>query len=96
MTYDILNLPDDPEQLKAIIVSLHDKMDEMSVELQRLTRIIEKFFNKSSEKIAKDDSQTVKQENTEPKQKRPGDQGKGRVGNNLGLPRRTVATLCSP
>jgi len=56
MTYDILNLPDDPEQLKAIIVSLHDKM---SVELQRLTRIIEKFFNKSSEKIAKDDSQTV-------------------------------------
>jgi len=78
MTYDILNLPDDPEQLKAIIVSLHDKMDKMSVELQRLTRIIEKFFNASSEKITKDDSQASAPENVESKPKRRKNGGGGR------------------
>ena len=58
VTYDPLHLPDDPEQLKAIIVSLHQsntelqtKLDKVVNELQRLTLLFEKFFNKSSQKL---------------------------------------------
>lgn len=80
MTYDITNLPNDPEQLKAIIVSLHEQMDKMSVELRRLTRIIEKFFDKSSEKIPKDDSSVPAPESViaDTKRKRNKNGGGGR------------------
>jgi hypothetical protein len=37
--------------------------DNAIAELQRLTRIIEKFFNKSSEKLLKEDSQADDQSN---------------------------------
>ena len=65
MTSEPLHLPDDSEQLKAIIISLmqsnaelQTKFDTMSAqfnkvtnELQRLTLLFEKFFNKSSQKL---------------------------------------------
>ena len=68
MIYDVNALPDDAVQLKAIIVSLsqtnvdllqsnaelHAKLDKMTAELQRITRLFEKFFNKSSEQLPKD------------------------------------------
>ncbi|MCL2118777.1 MAG: hypothetical protein FWH27_10170 [Planctomycetaceae bacterium] len=60
-SYDLEHLPDDPDQLKAIILALaksntelHAKLDKMTVELQRITRLFEKFFNKSSERLADD------------------------------------------
>ena len=70
MPYDPLHLPDDPEQLKAIIVSLthangelHAKLDKMTNELQRLTLLFEKFFNKSSQKLlqAQEEKEAEKQ-----------------------------------
>jgi Transposase and inactivated derivatives len=57
MQYDTSQLPDDPEQLKAIILELtqsnaelNSKLDKAIGELQRLSLLFEKFFNKSSQK----------------------------------------------
>ena len=58
MVYDSSNVPTDVTQLQQLVISLsqsnaelHAKLDKMTVELQRITRLFEKFFNKSSEKI---------------------------------------------
>ena len=62
MTYDPENLPDDVEQLKAIIASLLQSgaeaqatINKLTEELRRITLLFEKFFNKSSEKLPKDE-----------------------------------------
>jgi transposase len=61
MMYDIGNLPDNPEQLKAIIVFLHqanaeqrETIDKLTAEARRLAQLVEKFFGKSSEKLPKE------------------------------------------
>ena len=61
MVYDPAHLPDDAEQLKAIIVSLmqsnaesQNTINKLTDELRRLTNLIEKFFGKSSEKLLKE------------------------------------------
>ena len=70
MQYDTAQLPDDPEQLKGIIrelqksnEELQTKLDKALLELQRITRLFEKFFNKSSEKLLLDQE---KKKNKEP------------------------------
>ena len=58
MVYDKSNVPTDVAQLQELVISLsqanadlHAKLDKMTVELQRLTLLFEKFFNKSSQKL---------------------------------------------
>jgi transposase len=58
MVYDKSNVPNDVEQLQELVISqsqanadLHAKLDKMTKELQRLTLLFEKFFNKSSQKL---------------------------------------------
>jgi len=92
MIYDPTKLPDDPEQLKAIIVSLsqsnaelHAKLDKMTAELQRITRLFEKFFNKSSEKLLQEkqenqgakDKQTPENQDSEASKSKRGTKGGG-------------------
>ena len=87
MTYDISHLPDDPEFLKAIIISLQatvdrlsddlrcqsqtnaelqDMVNKLTAEVRRLTLLFEKFFNKSSEKLPKDEPSVEPPEGSEP------------------------------
>ena len=73
MTYDPENLPDDVEQLKAIIASLLQSgteaqatINKLTEELRRLTLLFEKFFNKSSEKLPKDEPSVEPPEGSEP------------------------------
>ena len=102
MVYDPSHLPDDPEQLKAIIISLsqannelHAKLDKMTNELHRLTRLFEKFFNKSSQKLlqAQEEKEANKQatanepESELPKGKRGRKGGGGRNALPPDLPR---------
>jgi hypothetical protein len=58
MVYDASNVPTDVAQLQELVISLsrsnaelHTKLDKMTLELQRLTLLFEKFFNKSSQKL---------------------------------------------
>ena len=90
MTYDPANLPDDPEQLKAIIVSLQSTVDKLTAELRRLTMLFEKFFNKSSEKLSKEkpSDETPKPDDAAPeRKKRKKNGGGGRSALPEGLPR---------
>jgi hypothetical protein len=101
MTYDPANLPDDKEQLKAIIVHLHDTIkqlttesqdtiNKLTAELRRLTLLIEKFFNKSSEKLPKEkpSDETPHTDDAAPeRKKRKKNGGGGRSALPEGLPR---------
>ena len=58
MVYDKSNVPNDIEQLQELVISLSQqlaamttKFDKVTNELQRLTLLFEKFFNKSSQKL---------------------------------------------
>ena len=65
MTYDESNVPTDVAQLQQLVISLsqanaelHTKLDKqtaeiskLTAELQRIMRLFEKFFNKSSQKL---------------------------------------------
>ena len=58
MVYDETNVPTDNAQLQKLVISLsqsnvalHAKLDKVTNELQRLTLLFEKFFNKSSQKL---------------------------------------------
>ena len=89
VTYDPLHLPDDPEQLKAIIVSLHQsntelhvKLDKVTNELQRLTLLFEKFFNKSSQKLlqAQEEKEAEKQQKASEPESEPPKGKRGQKG----------------
>ncbi len=94
MVYDLDNLPDDPTQLKAIVLSqskayaeLHAKFDKALTELQRISLLFEKFFNKSSQKVLqsqeekeaqkKADAQTPENQESEPPKGKRGEKGGG-------------------
>ena len=63
--YDKSNVPNDVATLQDLVINLsqanakllssnqelHTKLDKMTTELQRITRLFEKFFNKSSQKL---------------------------------------------
>jgi Transposase and inactivated derivatives len=56
--YDETNIPDDVATLQELVIGqsvtindLNTKLDKALLELQRLTRLFEKFFNKSSQKL---------------------------------------------
>jgi len=58
MMYDHSNIPTDVGVLQELVINqsqtigdLHAKLDKMTTELQRLTLLFEKFFNKSSQKL---------------------------------------------
>jgi len=97
MTYDPAQLPDDPEQLKAIIVSLlqsntnlQGTVDKMTDDIRRLTHLMEKFFGKSSEKLAKEkpSDEAPKTDDAAPeRKKREKNGGGGRSALPEGLPR---------
>ena len=70
MVYDKSNVPTDVEQLQKLVISLsqsnaelHMKLDKMTTEMQRLTLLFEKFFNKSSQKLlqAQEEKEAEKQ-----------------------------------
>ena len=86
MAYDPSCLPDDPEQLKGIILSLHGTIDKLSDEVRRLAMLMEKFFGKSSEKLPKE-KQVEAPEIPTPKQKRTKNGGGGRNEIPADLPR---------
>jgi len=97
MVYDPANLPDDSEQLKAIIVSLLQSHTEsqatiskLTDEVRRLTLLFEKFFHKSSEKLpkVKPSDEIAESEATTPeRKKRSKNGGGGRSALPEGLPR---------
>jgi transposase len=69
MVYDDSNVPTDVVQLQKLVIALsqsnadlHTKLDRMTAELQRITRLFEKFFNKSSEKLLQDKEQAKSNE----------------------------------
>src|SRR5215469_12886462 len=100
MIYDASNVPTDVAQLQELVISLsqanaelvasnkelHAKLDKMTAELQRITLLFEKFFNKSSQKLqqSQEEKEAEKQmkaddeEITEPKGKRGQKGGGGR------------------
>ena len=58
MVYDKSNVPNDVATLQDLVINqsqlineLNSKLDKMTTELQRITRLFEKFFNKSSQKL---------------------------------------------
>ena len=92
MVYDKSNLPDDPDQLKAIIVSLQGTIDKLTDEVRRLTTLIEKFFGNSSEKLSRekptiDDNFTGTPLTDTPRKKRTKRGGGGRSTLPANLPR---------
>jgi len=101
MVYDPEHLPDDSEQLKAIIVSLQiswqqsslesqNMIDKLTDEIRRLTALIEKFFNNSSEKLPKEKPVVETSENNAtapPRKKREKNGGGGRSALPQNLPR---------
>ena len=87
MTYDKSSLPDDPDQLKAIIVSLQGTIGKLTDEIHRLATLIEKFFGKSSEKLSKEKPVIETPEKPVPKRKRTKPSGGGRSALPANLPR---------
>ena len=87
MTYDKSNLPDDPDQLKAIIVFLQGTIGKLTDEIHRLATLIEKFFGKSSEKLSKEKPVIETPEKPVPKRKRTKPSGGGRSALPANLPR---------
>jgi transposase/regulator of replication initiation timing len=102
MVYDKSNVPTDVEQLQELVISLsqanaglHTKLDKMTKELQRLTLLFEKFFNKSSQKLlqSQEEREAEKQAKANepvsepPKGKRGQKGGGGRNPLPPGLPR---------
>ena len=83
MVYDKSNVPTDVKQLQELVISLsqsnakllasnaelHTQLDKMTKELQRLTLLFEKFFNKSSQKLLQ--AQEEKEANKQAKANEP-------------------------
>jgi len=89
MVYNDSNIPDDVEQLQKLVISLsqanaelHTKLDKVTLELQRITRLFEKFFNKSSQKLlqAQDEKEAQKQATPNMPQDEPPKGKRGRKG----------------
>jgi transposase len=97
MVYDTSNIPHDVKQLQALVISLsqanaelHAKLDKMTGELQRMSRLIEKFFGNSSEKLPKEKPVTETSEDNvtiAPRKKREKNGGGGRGILPANLPR---------
>ena len=100
--YDKDNVPNDVAALQELVISLsqsnadlHAKLDKALSELQRISRLFEKFFNKSSQKLLQSqeerasEKQTVtkNQESEPPKGKRGQKGGGGRNPLPPNLPR---------
>jgi transposase len=84
MVYNTSNVPTDVKQLQELVINLSQQLDKMTTELQRLTLLFEKFFNKSSQKLlqAQEEKEANKQAQanepeTEPPKGKRGQKGGG-------------------
>ena len=88
--YDVTSLPDDPDQLKSIIISLsqsnarqQETLDQLVAEVSRLNvyieQLLEMIFGKKSEKQSKEKSDDEsKNESTSPETSENADSNEGR------------------
>ena len=93
MVYDDFNVPTDVATLQRLVISqsqmigdLHAKLDKALVELQRITLLFEKFFNKSSQKLlqAKEEKEAEKQAATASSDAQEPEKPKGKRGSKGG------------
>ena len=87
MVYDKDNVPNDIATLQELVISLsqsnaelHAKLDKMTLELQRITRLFEKFFNKSSQKILQAQEEKAAQKQATPLETEPPKGKRGQKG----------------
>jgi len=98
MVYDETNVPTDVAQLQVLVISQSQQINAITNELQRLTLLFEKFFNKSSQKLLQQQEEKKAEQQAKanepemeseesPKGKRGQKGGGGRNALPLGLPR---------
>ena len=87
MVYDKDNVPNDIATLQELVISLsqsnaelHAKLDKMTLELQRITRLFEKFFNKSSQKLLQAQEEKAAQKQATPLETEPPKGKRGQKG----------------
>ena len=89
MVYDKSNVPNDVTALQNLVINLsqtnaelNSKLDKMTTELQRITRLFEKFFNKSSQKLlqSQEDKAAEKQEKENDPESEPPKGKRGQKG----------------